>query len=392
MTLEAVARRRFVCRVGICAAAFALAARRTSSAEASAWEPPPRFTAPDPSSEEGGLWALMAHEEQRIRRGQLLIRDPGLRQYLQGVACSLGGEHCPDIRVYPLRTPWFNASMAPNGMMQVWSGLLLRVDNEAQLAAVLGHELGHYLQRHSLERLKDARSRSAFATLISPLGLGGSLGGLLVAAGSFSYTRDQEREADRIGLELMRRAGYDSREASVVWSNLLDEASVHPGANLSTTSPMFATHPASAERRNTLAELAGAGGGQLLEAEYLASTAPLRKVLLEDELKRAEFDESVVLLTRLTKRSPERADLLYYRAEAYRLRAQDGDIELALADLNAASAMAQCPPEVDRSLGFIRQSRGERAAAVQSFGRYLRASPDAADAPMIQSYIRELGS
>ena len=54
-----------------------------------------------------------------------------------------------------VRTPYFNASMAPNGMMQVWSGLLLRVDNEAQLAAVLGHEIGHYLARHSVERLRD---------------------------------------------------------------------------------------------------------------------------------------------------------------------------------------------------------------------------------------------
>ena len=69
-------------------------------------------------------------------------------------------------QVHLVRTPLFNASMAPNGMMQVWTGLLLRVDDEAQLAAVLGHEFGHYLARHSTERLRDAKSRSAFGAFL----------------------------------------------------------------------------------------------------------------------------------------------------------------------------------------------------------------------------------
>jgi len=373
-------------------ALLVLAQRRALAADPASWVAPSRFAAPDPASDEGGLWAMMAHEEQRIRRGQLLMRDRGLHDYLQTVACRLGGEHCPDIRIYPIRTPWFNASMAPNGMMQVWSGLLLRVDNEAQLAAVLGHEMGHYMQRHALERLKDARSRSAFATLLMPFGLGGALGAMMIAASSFSFTRDQEREADRIGLTLMRQAGYDPREASVIWSNLLAEASVHPGANVSRTSPMFATHPASAERRETLAQLAGAGGGDTLQSEYLAHVALLQRDLLEDEIKRAEFDETIVLLDRLTRRSPERPDLLYFRGEAHRLRAQKDDTDLALADLNAASAMPEPPAEVERSLGFIHQARGDKAAAREAFGKYLQAKPDAGDAAMIQSYVRELGT
>ena len=356
------------------------------------WTVPARFAAPDPASDEGGLWEGMAHEEQHIRRGQLLLRNRELQEYLHSVACRIGGEHCPDIRVYPIRTPWFNASMAPNGMMQVWSGLLLRVDNEAQLAAVLGHEMGHYLQRHILARLKDARSRSAFVTFMMPLGIGAVLIDWALMANQLAFSRDQEREADQIGLILMRKAGYDPREASVVWANLLAEASVHPGANVSKSSPMFATHPASAERRETLAKLAGDGGGETLQIEYLARTASIQRDLLEDELKRAEFDESIVLLDRLVKRSPERADLLYYRAEARRLRAQKDDIDLAVADLNTASTMPERPVEVDRSLGFIYQARGDKPAARDAFTRYLQAKPDAGDAMMIQSYLQELGS
>jgi len=109
------------------------------------------------------------------------------------------------VRVHLVRTPLFNASMAPNGMMQVWSGLMLRVDNEAQLAAVLGHEIGHYLARHSVERLRDAKSRSAFGMFIGMFGAVGAVGQLGLYAGMFAYSREHESQADSIGVLLMRK-------------------------------------------------------------------------------------------------------------------------------------------------------------------------------------------
>ena len=99
---------------------------------------------------------MMDREESRLRLSPFTLRDAQFTAYIQDIACRLGGEHCPDIRVYLMRTPFFNASMAPNGMMQVWTGLLLRVENEAQLAAVLGHEIGHYVARHSVDQLREA--------------------------------------------------------------------------------------------------------------------------------------------------------------------------------------------------------------------------------------------
>ena len=122
------------------------------------WTPPPRLKRPDLASDEGGLWAQMDRAEAKLKTSPFLIRDPALNDYVYGVACKLAAEHCPESRVLRGATPWFNASMAPNGMMQVWSGLLIRMANEAQLAAVLGHEIGHYLARHSLERLQTAQS------------------------------------------------------------------------------------------------------------------------------------------------------------------------------------------------------------------------------------------
>src|SRR6185312_709398 len=154
-------RRRFMLCCG-CAAFGALpCVGALAQAAPTDWQMPARFTRPAASTDEGSLWAFMDREEHRLQQSAFVIRDKALHDYVAGVVCKLAGEHCPDIRVYIVQTPLFNASMAPNGMMQVWSGLLLRMTSEAQLAAVLGHEIGHYLARHSIERLRDAKSKSA---------------------------------------------------------------------------------------------------------------------------------------------------------------------------------------------------------------------------------------
>ena len=130
-------------------------------------EPTAALHAARGGTDEGGLWALMDREEVRLRRSPFRIREEELNRYLNGIACKLGADHCPDIRVYLMRVPYFNANIAPNGMMQIWSGLLLRVENETQLSAVIAHEIGHYLQRHSVEQLRDAKSRAAFGQFMA---------------------------------------------------------------------------------------------------------------------------------------------------------------------------------------------------------------------------------
>jgi predicted Zn-dependent protease len=353
------------------------------------WRSPDRFVRPDLASDEGGLWALMDREETRLRRSPFNIRDAGLHDYLHGVACKLAVEHCPDVRLYAVRTPFFNASMAPNGMLQVWSGLLLRIENEAQLAGVLGHELGHYLQRHTVDRLRDARSRSAFATFMAAFGVIGLVGQLATLASAFGFTRDQEREADRIGLTLMRDAGYDPRECSKVWDNLLAEAAAAPGGGAA-RNPMFATHPPSDERSRTLARMAeGESGGFVGETEYARSLEPFRFGLLEDELKRGQYDETLMLLGRMLDRSPERPELLYFRGEAHRLRGKQGDLDAALADLHQATALGKEPAEVHRSLGYIHQRLGQVADAGVEFARYVELLPNAPDANLIRTYLPE---
>ena len=138
---------------------------------------------PDRGTDENGLWDQFDKEEEKLKRSRFLIRDPELNAYIAGIACRVAGDYCRDMRVYIVRTPYFNASMAPNGMMQVWSGCLLRCQSEAQIAAVIGHEIGHYLRRHGVDRFRDAQQKAAFSAL---LGLGLSVAG----AGRFGAAAD----------------------------------------------------------------------------------------------------------------------------------------------------------------------------------------------------------
>lgn len=357
------------------------------------WHPPARLTRPDLSTDEGGLWALMDREETRLRRSPFSLRDPQLHAYVQGIACRLAGDHCPDIRVYLVQTPIFNANMAPNGMMQIWTGLMLRVENEAQLAAVVGHEIGHYLARHTVERMRDVKSRAAFGQFLGLFGIAGAVGQLAVLASLFAYSRDQEREADRIGVALMHEAGYDAAEASKVWRNLLLEIKARPDGDPARSSPMFATHPSPQERQDTLKLLTeNTPGGATNEQAWREKTSPFMLGWLKDETKRGQHEESVALFTRMTAHWPEQAEFIFARGEVYRLRAKGNDLDNALADYQAAVAIGGAPPDTHRGLGLIYRQRNQAAAARESFERYLESAPAAPDSAMIKSYLEELGT
>lgn len=385
---------RSLCRhcVGLGALLAVDAARAQPAASPDAPEAPlpPRFVRPAIDTDEGGLWAMMDREETRLRRSPFVVRDAALQDYLWSIVCRLAGTHCPDIRMHVVRTPVFNASMAPNGMMQVWTGLLLRMDNEAQLAAVLGHELGHYLERHSVERLRDLKSRTAFAQFLGLFGAVGTLGQLGVLAGAFAFSRDHETRADAVGMRLMQRAGYDGRQAAQVWDNLLLELKVTGGEDAGKRSPMMATHPPVASRHAELLRMAGDRPGESGEPAYRSAIAGHRFTWLQDEIKRGQFEESLNLLDRLLLAAPRDASLLYARGEVHRLRAAASDGERALQDLSGAAGLDGAPLLVHRSLGLLHKQRGDLPAAARAFETYLLLAPDAADAALIRHYLREI--
>jgi beta-barrel assembly-enhancing protease len=384
---------RSACRhcLGFGALLSGLSASAQDAAPGGGLQLPGRFSRPATDTDEGGLWSLMDREETRLRRSPLAIHDPALGKYLTDTTCRLTDGHCPDIRIHVMRTPMFNASMAPNGMMQVWSGLLLRVENEAQLAGIIGHELGHYLERHQLEQLRDAKNKAVLAQLVGLVGgIAGAVGKVGILATMFAFSREHEIRADRLGMRLMKQAGYDGRQAAQVWDNLLGELKITGGENVGERSAMFATHPPAGNRRNDLLKLAGDGGGATRTAEYQRMIAPLRLGWLQDEVKRGQYEESLVLFDRLLGREPADAEVLYARGEVYRLRADGDDLARSVEDLTRATAAPTAPIEAYRSLGLAEKQRSNAPAAVSAFEKYLSLSPDAPDGGMVKAYLSEL--
>jgi beta-barrel assembly-enhancing protease len=352
---------------------------------------PPRFARPSLDTDEGGLWGLMDREEKRIKRSPLAIQDKALQDYLADLICRLSDGHCPDIRVHAVRRPYFNAMMAPNGMMIVWSGLLLRMDNEAQLAAVLGHELGHYLEKHTVEQLRAQKDVAVLSTMVGMIGgVGGFVGQVGILASMFAFSREHEERADRMGMRLMRHAGYDGREAATVWGNLLDESRVTEGRKAGEMNDLFTTHPATLNRRTDLMKLAGDAGGVTGEDRLRKAIAPMRFGWIQDEVKRGQYEESLVLFDRMLKRDAQDADVTFARGEVYRLRDEQGDTERALADLDRAARLARPPAETFRSLGLVHQQRNDKPAAARAFETYLAQAPQAPDAAMVRSYLTDL--
>jgi len=157
---------------------------------------------PDPKSDEAGIWYQMEKAERRIKTAGQRYRNPEVAAYLASVTCRVAGDYCKDIRVYTIRAPGLGAGMYPNGMMHISTGLLLRVQNEAQLAAVIGHETGHYLRQHSLQRLRDMIDKTNslfffnFVLLAAGVPVAGDLTAFVALGDIKAYGRNHEREAD----------------------------------------------------------------------------------------------------------------------------------------------------------------------------------------------------
>jgi tetratricopeptide (TPR) repeat protein len=352
---------------------------------------------PQLDTDEAGLWMQSDNFEQRIRTSGNLVRDPEINAYLQQMTCKLADQYCNDIRVYLSRTPYFNAFMVPNGLMNVWTGLLLRVDNEAQLAAVLAHEIGHYLRRHSVQLFRDARDKSnAGAFLSVGLGAFGPLAQIALLGTVYSYKRDMEREADGYSLLLMARAGYDPREAHKIWARILAEKEADPDAEQAPI--IYATHPPSVERRDALADLGEKVfiklGSNTIGTERLrAIVAPYKTRLLHDEIDLRNFERSLALFDMLLENDPNPAEIIFFKGELHRARgASDTDDAAAALELydKALAAEGMPPPEIYRSKGLLHRRQGNSTAAASAFRSYLELVPETVERPFIQSLIEEL--
>ena len=177
--------------------------------------------------------ALSPQDERRIgeefmrqARAQLeILDDPELNEYVQqlGRRLTTGAENQPGFHFFLINNKTINAFAVPGGYIGVHTGLLLAARNEAEVAAVLAHEAAHITQRHIPRLIAESRriSGPALAALLAGIliaasgGQGGEAAVALTTAGlaqhELNFTRGFEQEADRIGMTILNKAGYDAR-------------------------------------------------------------------------------------------------------------------------------------------------------------------------------------
>jgi predicted Zn-dependent protease len=194
------------------------------------------------AGEQAWSQALAKSNVSNDRRANARVRAVGQR-----VVDAAGlGQRPWDYAVFEDAAP--NAFVLPGGHVGVTTGLLNLVDNDDQLAAVIGHEAGHVVARHAAERQSQNMTSSLVLGVLGAYA-GGDAGRAITSYGGSAakygfllpFSRKQELEADRLGVDFMERAGYRPREAVVLWQHMQAQG----GSN----APQLAsTHPSDATR------------------------------------------------------------------------------------------------------------------------------------------------
>lgn len=353
---------------------------------------------PDVTTDEGGLWAQSDKAEAEAKTRSELNRDAELTGYVRGVACKIAAEYCAEVRVYVMDRPYFNAQMAPNGYMEVWSGLLLRVRSESELAFVLGHETAHFTRGHTLLAWRDAKSRANIGMVLMIATGGGLVGSLLylgAVSGMFGFSREQEGDADRIGFERAVNAGYDPSAGAALWRALQAETASSDFEKVrrqDTRASVFNTHPLTRDRIAVLDKLA-AGRTAPSDAERIRYRAAIRKFLpawLTDDLRRRDYGQTLHLIDRLAADGEDLGVLEFYKGEAYRRRKLDGDQELAIKAYASAATRPDAPIAVWRELGDMQAKVGKADEAKASYEAYLAKAKDADDRWLVEASLKKI--
>jgi predicted Zn-dependent protease len=275
--------------------------------------------------------------------------DPELSRYVNRVGqrlAAVSDRKLPyEFVVLNNSTP--NAWALPGGKIAVNRGLLLELNNEAELAAVLGHEIVHSAARHGAKSMEKGMLLQG-AVLATALGTRDSrysnlaVGGALIGANLINqrYSRDAEREADLYGMRYLVRAGYDPQAAVGLQETFLR---LSKNKRQDWLSGLFASHPPSAERvannRETARKLPP--GGELGEQRYRQATARLRKTQPAYEaydegrkaLSKGQVNKAQAQVAKAMRIEPREALFYGLRGD---VRAKQKNYRRALADFDRA--------------------------------------------------------
>lgn len=297
-----------------------------------------------PDLGEAARGAFSEFDERRI--GQSILReiqadpayldDPEVSQYLGDLGRRLGGAlpDAPALRFIAIRDDTLNAFALPGGIIGVHTGLMLAAQSESELAGVVAHEIGHVSQQHIARMVADSQrvswtSAAALALAILAARSNPQVANAAIAAtqasviqNQLNFTRANEREADRVGLQILRTAGFNTHDMAAFFERLQKYTGLYDNG-----APAYLrTHPLTSERiadiENRVVDdprpPAAAPEFRLIQARIRAITEPPRRTAeyfreqIErgpDEVRRAAHYGLAVLALRARDPAGARAHL-----------------------------------------------------------------------------------
>jgi predicted Zn-dependent protease len=380
------------------------------------------------AADEREIWEQSEAEQQKLNRRGRLYQDILLEEYINDIARRMTPpaleEQGVPIRVKILRDPSLNAFAYPNGALYIHTGLLARVENEAQLASVLGHEMTHVINRDAVRQHRSTRNKVIAANIAAVaasigisavagdqwrqgnavtaavvgqtanvmLGLGLQLGLLAAVNG---YGRSMEDEADVGAIRLMTQAGYDINEAPKVHQMLLQRY----GDPSRLENFFFGNHSRNQERIEHYARLLNTEYAQVAQAsslitntaEFQRRTRPLVRDNAILDVEAGRYGTAKAALERVLAVTPTDAKAHFYLGELFRRqRRAPTDVEQAVQAYQKAAEHDPSYPDPQRSLGLLYYTTGKRIEARQAFERYLELKPHADDRQQVREYLMEL--
>ncbi len=335
------------------------------------------------------------HAPDQISQDYGRVQDTELQNYVTGVGRGIGRvSHRPAMpyTFNALNANYDNAYAFPGGTIGITRGILLSIGSESELAALIGHEVGHVSARHTAQRMSQqtltgiavAGLGILLATQVDSdamaiaLGLGGVAAGLLLA----KYSRTDERQADSLGLEYMCKAGHNPQGMISLMDVLRSLNKREP----TMIEQMFSSHPMSTERYNAMKHEAQTTYARYMRApvqreRYMDATARLRALKPAiDKQKKAEtalvqkkYTEGEALLDESLKLAPTDYTGLLLMAKAKMI--QD-NYRGSIPFLDRAIAAYPGEPQAKQLRGVVDAKLGKTHAALQHFYDCAAAAPD----------------
>ena len=352
--------------------------------------------------DERRIWNRSSEEQKRLDNSNYLYDDLVLTAYVNDVAHNLISEDIKvkglTIEIKIIKNPLLNAFAYPNGVIYVHTGILCKMQNEAQLATLLGHEMTHALYRHAIENYRSMKNTSAVLATVQvasiPFGVYGDLATLLGSIGAMAavtgYSRELETEADKVGLDLMVKAGYDPEESTRLFEYLkkdIEEQDIKEPF-------FFGTHPRLQERINNYNQFIMDSyhdkKGNKYESRFMTNIFPLLLENAQMDLSMGRFSSAHDGIERFLKLEPENARAHYCMAELYRQKGDKDDREKAISEYNLAISFDPSDPLPHRGLGMIYYKQKFYEKSKQQFEKYLFLYPTAEDRGYIEQYIQQI--